>query len=348
MEPIKDRGTFKTQDVTLLLSDITGAIAPLPTEEREKLIQSGIHYSAMLPLEYRPSEEYLAEYYLSLENFSQKTAESVVDVSNKIYAKKGGKVVLVSLARAGIPIGALIKRRLQKKFGITPPHYAISIVRGRGIDRVAMRYMLERHSAESIQFVDGWTGKGAILNELANAAGEFLGGIDKRELLAVLSDPADITDICGTREDFPIPSSFLNSTVCGLMSRTVIRSGIEEGEFHGVAFYEELRDEDKTYEFIERIESNMNCAQTTGLDEVKKIAAQFGIHDINLIKPGIGETTRVLLRRLPYMALIANDAEEKFVSHIIQLAKEKNVPVVRYPLLKYKACGIIKELAADA
>ena len=30
----------------------------------------------------------------------------------------------------------------------------------------------------------------------------------------------------------------------------------------------------------------------------------FGIDDINLIKPGIGETTRVLLRRIPWKVLI--------------------------------------------
>ena len=43
------------EDVTLLLKDITGLVKPQPTKERERLIQSGRHYSEMLPIEYVPT-----------------------------------------------------------------------------------------------------------------------------------------------------------------------------------------------------------------------------------------------------------------------------------------------------
>ena len=33
------------------------------------------------------------------------------------------------------------------------------------------------------------------------------------------------------------------------------------------------------------------------------------------------------------------------LGHIYQLAKEKNVTVIEYPLSNYRACGIIKSLA---
>jgi hypothetical protein len=335
--------------VTLLLSDITGLLEPKPAEERERLIQGGTHYSEMLPLEYRPSERYLAEYSRALESFARETADAVVIVSEKIYALKGAEVVLVSLARAGTPVGILIKRYLRRRYDIDAPHYTISMVRGRGIDHSAMRYILERHRIADVQFVDGWTGKGAILRELSAALTEFTGGHDGGKLLAVLADPANMTDMCGTHEDVPIASSFLNATVCGLMSRTVIRPGIGEDEFHGVAFFEELRADDKTYEFIERIESRMNAsaADTSGSDEVRQIAEKFGVADINFVKPGIGEATRVLLRRMPDMVLIAEDAEPRYIAHLIQLAEEKHVPVIRYPLRRYKACGIIKALAVS-
>jgi hypothetical protein len=346
--PLEHRGTFRPADVTLLLSDITGLLEPKPTEEREKLIQSGIHYAEMLPLEYRPSERYLAEYSRALENFAGETADAVARVSGKIYALKGGDVVLVSLARAGTPVGILIKRYLRRRYGADAPHYTISMVRGRGIDKTAMRYILDRHSIVDIQFIDGWTGKGTILRELSAALAEFTGRYDDRKLLAVLADPANITDMCGTHEDIPIASSFLNATVCGLMSRTVIRPDIGEDEFHGVAFFEELRADDKTYEFIERIESHMDLSaiDTSGCDEARRIAEEFGVADINFVKPGIGEATRVLLRRMPDMVLIAEDAEPRYIAHLIQLAEEKHVPVIRYPLRRYKACGIIKALTA--
>jgi hypothetical protein len=38
--------------------------------------------------------------------------------------------------------------------------------------------------------------------------------------------------------------------------------------------------------------------------EVEAIRRAFGIRDVNLVKPGIGEATRVLLRRLPWKVLV--------------------------------------------
>ena len=37
------RSSYRDEDVTLLLKDITGLVKPQPTEERERLIQSGKH-----------------------------------------------------------------------------------------------------------------------------------------------------------------------------------------------------------------------------------------------------------------------------------------------------------------
>ena len=49
------RSSYSKDDVTILLKDITGMVKPQPTQEREKLIQSGRHYSEMLPIEYVPT-----------------------------------------------------------------------------------------------------------------------------------------------------------------------------------------------------------------------------------------------------------------------------------------------------
>ena len=56
------RSSYKKEDVTLLLKDITGLVKPLPAAEREPLIQSGVHYCEMLPLEKKPTEKYLKLY----------------------------------------------------------------------------------------------------------------------------------------------------------------------------------------------------------------------------------------------------------------------------------------------
>ena len=86
-----------------------------------------------------------------------------------------------------------------------------------------MDYILARRRPGSIQFVDGWTGKGAIQRQL-NAAMEDYPGVDPS--LAVLSDPACVAGKYGTRDDFLIASSCLNSTISGLLSRTFLRTDI--------------------------------------------------------------------------------------------------------------------------
>lgn len=344
--------TYRQQDVTILLKDISGLVKPLGTAEREKLIQAGRHYSEMLPIEYEPSEKYLQAYFDALKRYAKITAAAVVSVAEKIFADKGLNVVLVSLARGGTPIGILIKHYLEKRFSCAAVHYTISIIRGVGIDKNAMKFILARHKPEEIQFVDGWTGKGAIQNELNKAMKDFS---NVNAGLAVLSDPAGVAEKCGTHEDFLIASSCLNSTVSGLLSRTFLRSDIISAEdFHGAAFYKELADKDLTYQFIDAIEKyfddlpeikDSDVKINSGLAEVKKIAADFKIADINLIKPSIGEATRVLLRRLPWKILVHSLHDEEHLGHLYQLAEEKSASLEVYPLKNYKACGLIRSLA---
>lgn len=162
-----------------------------------------------------------------------------------------------------------------------------------------------------------------------------------------------MTELCGTHDDILIPSSCLNSTVSGLISRTFLRSDIiGKDDFHGAVYYGELKDSDLSYEFIHTIENEFEmdvekenkCVESSGIDEVKQIAKTFDIDDINLIKPGIGEATRVLLRRVPWKILI----DERYkgdpqLGHLVRLAEEKNVSIQYYPMKHYKCCGIIKK-----
>ena len=346
------RSSYLEEDVELLLKDITGMVEPQSTEEREKLIQAGRHYCEMLPIEYVPTEKYMEVYREALKIFAKPTALAVGKMADKIIEKKGKEVVLVSLARAGIPIGILAKRYIKKKYNISVPHYSISIIRGKGIDENAMQYMLERHKPEQLMFVDGWIGKGAILTELQKDIAPYSGVSSE---IAVVADPANVTEICGTHKDILIPSSCLNSTISGLVSRTFLRDDIiGEKDFHGAVFYENLKDVDLSYEFIEAIEEQFEMENETveeviegkGIDEIRKIVDTFNISDINFVKPGIGETTRVLLRRVPWKVLIDEKYKDDIaLRHIIRLAEEKNVPVEYYPLVHYKCCGIIKKMA---
>ena len=346
------QSSYREDEVILLLKDISGQVEPLENSERERLIQSGVHYSEMLPKEHLPSEAYQQTFMRALALYAAPTAKAVQQLCEAIIADKGKEVVLVSLARAGTPVGVLLKRYFRQFYHIDVPHYTMSIIRGKGIDKNAMRYILARHPKEKLQFVDGWTGKGAIQNQLKAAMVDFP-GVD--DTVAVLSDPAYAAGKCGTHQDFLIPSSCLNATVSGLISRTFYRSDIiGENDFHGAAYYEAFAPYDVTETFLSAVEKQFGCDYAFGecpafdqrpQQEIQEIAERYHIADINFIKPGLGEATRVLLRRIPWKILVHSLDDDAYLSHIYQLAKEKNVELEVYPFRYYKACGLIRNLA---
>ncbi|WP_391572398.1 cysteine protease StiP family protein [Cohnella sp.] len=362
-------GSYKPEDVVFLLKDLSNVELERGTEDREEAIQSGTHYSEMLPIEYRPSDDYIQLYRETLLATANKVAEAVAVVSEQIVARRGKSVVLASLARAGTPIGVLIKRYLQTFHGLDVPHYSISIIRGKGIDENALKYMLRRHPDGNIQFVDGWTGKGAIRKVLIEACGSFYDryGVRLNDDLAVLADPGCCSATYGTREDFLIPSACLNSTVSGLVSRTVLRDDlIGQDDYHGAKYYRELAEDDLSNEYVDTIEAQFEAVREAakakaeqllsdaedpvtwqGERDIRAIQRDYGIADVNLVKPGVGETTRVLLRRVPWKILV-DDKSNPNLAPILLLAADRGVPVEEYPELTYSCCGIIKPLKGES
>ena len=60
-----------------------------------------------------------------------------------------------------------------------------------------------------------------------------------------------------------------------------------------------------------------------------------------MIKPGIGEATRVLLRRVPRL-LVLRDPDAPDVAHLNVLATEKSVPLIVDADLPYQAVSLIQ------
>ncbi len=360
-------GSYSPEDVIFLLKNLQHASLERSNEDREEAIQSGTHYSEMLPVEYHPSPEYLQLFHQTLERTSAKVALAAGTVAELIVKERGTEVVLASLARAGTPIGILIKRYLAQVYQIEVPHYSISIIRGKGIDENALLYILQNHPDRQIQFVDGWTGKGAIRQVLIEACADFARryGVELSDQLAVLADPGSCSELYGTREDFLIPSACLNSTVSGLVSRTVLRPDLIGAlDFHGAKYYEEWQEADLSNHFVDVISAHFPQvsaqakldaqahqdaevkADWQGLQSIKQIQAHFGIEDINLVKPGVGETTRVLLRRVPWKILV-DRLDNPNLEHILLLASDRSVPVEVFPGLAYSCCGLIKPLKGE-
>ncbi|MGE6413452.1 cysteine protease StiP family protein [Planococcus kocurii] len=355
--------SYPKEDITFLLKDVSNEFTESTLEEREKAVQTGAHYAERLPMEYRPSDEYTNLYHETVGKTKEQLGYLVGLVTRRIFMNAGtDDIVLVSLARAGSPIGILIRRYAEQVMKMEWPHYSVSILRDKGIDEKAIDSIRAAHPTSRIQFVDGWTGKGAIQKELTKAVNSLNKekNMNLYDDMAVLADPGACAVLFGTREDFLIPSACLNATVSGLVSRTILnKQYIGENDFHGAKFYGELLDEDLSNDFIDQITacfletqeqvkqeavSTPVIAERTwqGMKEVEAIGQQmYSETDYHLIKPGVGETTRVLLRRSPWKILV-NSLDNPDVHHILMLAEEKKVPVEVVPDLFYRAIGLIR------
>ncbi|MBO1333087.1 phosphoribosyltransferase [Streptomyces sp. VRA16 Mangrove soil] len=356
--------SYAPDEVGWLLQDLSGVRLEAPTEEREEAIQSGgAHYAESLPVEYQPSAQYQDLFHAALDASAGRIARAVGVVTETVLAERAPRrPVLVSLARAGTPVGVLMRRWALARHGVELPHYAVSIVRGRGIDANALRWLAGHHDPRDVVFVDGWTGKGAITRELATAIREFEKGGGPRGFdpeIAVLADPGSCVRTYGTREDFLIPSACLNSTVSGLISRTVLRADlVGPDDFHGAKFYAELAGSDVSVRFLDAVQARFDevgdavdadVKELLGADRtptwegwaaVERISEEYGIHDVNLVKPGVGETTRVLLRRVPWKILARADAGAD-LDHVRLLAEQRGVPVEVVGELPYTCVGLI-------
>ena len=357
-------GTYAADDVTWLLKDLSHLQLEADVTQREHRIQSGqAHYAESLPIEYQPQPEYRELFDKVLQSTAERLATAVGVVTELVLSERGRDITLASLARAGTPIGILM-RRWASRHGLDLPHYTISIVRGRGIDTNALSYIAYHHDPASVVFIDGWTGKGAIATELAVAVANYAaaGGPVFNPELAVLADPGNCVRTYGTREDFLIASACLNSTVSGLVSRTVLNdSVIAPGEFHGAKFYRNLIHDDVSTTLINAVTARFDDVADTvqaeaellagadrtptwsGRESVQHIKAHYGIRSTNFVKPGVGETTRVLLRRVPWKILV-RDLHCSDHAHIRLLAADRGVPVEEVPDLAYACMGLIREV----
>lgn len=351
-------GSYAPDDVQILLKP--AEIAPTPVAEKEALIQSGArHYSEMLSVETVPDERYMQLYDWALKRNAGRLKSHIATLAYRIAARPqtSRSCVIVSLARAGTPIGVLLTRQLRRA-GVEISHYSISIIRGRGIDLNAMRYILERHTPAEIVFVDGWTGKGAITRELVASLMDSDMGVEP--FLAVVADPAGCASLAATTDDYVIPSGLLNGVISGLISRSVLNEDVVgQSDFHACLFMDEHASRDLSTAYLDAIEAAEPVEQGAGWSEKQAarsrsdcqhllacIMTHDHIDDVNRIKPGIAEATRAILRRVPDKVYL-KDMNDPEVMHMIYLAETSGVPVEQRDLGNYRAVTIIKKLGGE-
>jgi hypothetical protein len=360
-------GSYLDDDVTFLLKPVQ--LAPTSVAEKERLIQSGArHYSEMISREEPPDQTYMELFHRAIERNGAALAADVLCLAHYLAQQPAQTIVLVSLARAGTPIGVLLKRTLDG-LGRENRHYSISIIRDRGVDEVALDHITAQHGADSIFFVDGWTGKGAIAGELTTSIARYnrLRGTQVRDALYVVADLAGVAEFAASSDDYLIPCAIMNCLVSGLVSRTILNDDcVGPGDYHACLFYEEYRDLDLSQWFVdvmmERIEAEIHRQEpqdgqewSVRRESLRRIATEFleeamqryGVRDRNRVKPGVGEATRAILRRVPERLLL-RDPGSPDTEHLQWLARLRDVPVEHASWLPYRAAAIIRSLGSDS
>ena len=366
-------GSYLPAEVMLLLDIVSAdSINDISPTQKEALIQSGQrHYSDMLTLEKPPSATHEALYNQALAAGKQRMANDVTSLAFILHqlfhacVSASQPLILVSLVRAGLPIGVLLQKALSDasvSYALASQHYGVSIIRDRGLDPVALQYILQQHPHSPIVFVDGWTGKGAIYGELQRSLAQITDKQQQAQLfhqgdgvipLVTLADPAGVAWLSASNDDWLMPASLLNSTVSGLISRTLYREPSDG--LHQAVYYDKLQPWDRSGEFIQTIDA---LRQQTPLPTpltgkllptfatqsvIDDLATRFAINNRNRIKPTIAEATRAILRRDPECVLVNEMADGQDTALLRHLCEEKNIQLIEdTSIAPYQAVTIIK------
>ncbi len=351
-------GSYLPEDIHFLLKPVE--IEMTPVDQKEQLIQSGAkHYSEMLSQEPEPTRWHLDLFARALDKGADRLAREVMMLAKALADHFGNTpIVLVSLVRAGVPLGVMLHQTL-REMGKQSHHYGVSIIRDRGIDETAMDWIESRHGTEGVVFIDGWTGKGAITGELRRSLASR-SGYPVNPRLVVLADPCGVSWLAASHDDWLIPFGIMGAPVSGLISRSIWSS---EG-LHGCVQCEHLRQFECSRQLVDRVAecqrsldiSTLPASQWTSANNNKQLKSQseqviqslvteHNITNINRIKPGIAEATRAVLRRVPEHVLVrsVNDPD---VALLVYLAREKNITITEVgdSLGQYRAITIIKKV----
>ncbi|MBC7751054.1 MAG: cysteine protease StiP family protein [Candidatus Saccharibacteria bacterium] len=366
-------GSYRPNEVLFLLQKTH--LDATPTAEKERLIQSGAkHYSQMISIEHSPSERHLQLFATALAQNATRMATEVQMLAQRLAQEFTAPIVLVSFVRAGVPLGVLLYHALAD-LSVEAVHYGISIVRDRGIDYAALETIVAKHGAQSLVFVDGWTGKGAISKQLEQSLGQdprFAHPTRDCLPLVTLADVGGCAWLAASGDDWLIPSGILGSTISGLISRSICIGDALTAEtvnndnldqWHGCIEYHHLAEFDQSTQFIDQI--NQIRRQLTAVDAAKwtrqqrqkqqqqashviqQIADDYQISNLNRIKPGIAEATRAILRRVPEVILL-RDEKDPDTALLRHLAEQTNTPIkiVGEALAPYRAVTLIQKLGA--
>ena len=78
----------------------------------------------------------------------------------------------------------------------------------------------------------------------------------------------------------------------------------------------------------------------------KQVIDSIVISDVNRIKPGIAESTRAILRRVPEHLFVSNK-NDPAIKLLLHLSEKHDIPVIEKDLGNYKSMVIIKDMSNE-
>lgn len=333
--------TYYGDDCIFLLEDLTNKITPLSVEEKEAYIRSGGNYAEVISKE-DSFDDHIIEIFKELTlTHAYQIADYVGIICNHLYKKYGNDMVFVSLARAGSPVGVLMKRYMLWRYGSDIAHYSISIVRDRGIDENALDDIRNQHPEKELCFIDGWTGRGSITFELKKAVEQYnqSRSAHLNSDLIVLMDPAHLSKIAATKKDICLPNACLNSTICGLVSRTIFLKDKNKESYHGAIFLKEYKDQDYTNWFIQKISKKFHEPKESMIaDKVdekyvpsvyQKLSEDFGVLEKTKVNYNDFYFISDLNRTLIYSKRAIQESDPEYCKNLIPI-EYKDGRVISY------------------
>lgn len=312
------RSAYSDGDVTILLNEISPARSdPGPPEFAYALYAEAMH------------------------RYSARVAGAVGLLAERILRRRGEDVALVSIVPHSIPCGILIRRYLRRFHGLCARHYAVSCLHGQ-LDDAAMREVLSRHDAASVQFILAWAGSGKVLSALQKEAERFPGLSGKA---AALSDPAGLCLLHGTREDFLLPTAALGPAGWGLLS---LPEPPHRAGYCQAAYLENLASRDRSLEFLRAVSAQMYKASPLGEselfpgggEEIRRLHAALHAGPGQLAC-GVSDTTRMLTSGGLRGVYLGKNSHSDTIGHLISLCRQMGVPCGQLPFGHFNACGVL-------
>ena len=337
------KSSYKKSDVELLLKDLTDQVNTISIDEKNKMQKNGLDVKDVITDEFPIDKKYFDICFDTTKAYAKQTAIAVGNLAEQIYKIKKENAVLVSILRAGTLTGILIKRYLKNKYNIDVFHYSISLP---NLDKQnEIKYILSKHKAKDIIFIDGWTGKGTASKKIEEFASQIN---DLGTDLAVLSDSINICKFCGTREDLAIPQAPFNACITGLVGiPTSSQKYLNDEDYTGSIYLDYLEKIDITNWYIDLIEENFDYKLCNSdnykenpipFEELNEICMNHKI-ELKDLNPGINEAGRALLRR-KIKKLLVKDLNDIQILQIKEIAELKGIEVEQYNFKYYRAATI--------